>query len=486
MSTDLTLLSLIEASEGIKNRQFSSRELTEAYVEKIRKSDKKLNAFLEVFEDVYDQADLVDQAVRGSSRIHLEQKFGSIGGVPIALKDNILVRGKYTAAASRILDGYKATYDSFVVLQLRKTYAIVLGHTNCDEFAMGGTTEHSAHGPTRNPHNHEYVPGGSSGGSAAAVAAKLCGGALGSDTGGSIRQPASFCGVVGLKPTYGRVSRNGIIAMASSLDQVGPMAPSVRDTKALFDAIRGHDPRDATSLTDGYIRTVGPQLHTKRIAVPQGFVDEGLHPEVKAHFERTLVLLEKNGYAIDFVNLEYIDKALAVYYIIMPAEASTNLARYDGMRYGLHEQGKDLLADYINTRTEGFGNEVRRRILLGTFVLSAGYYDAYYRKAMAVRYKIQEELRGVFAKGYDAIITPTAPTPAYPIGEKIDDPLSMYLGDIFTVPANIAGLPSISVPAGLSKDGLPIGVQFTGDLLQEDLLFALATDTEMAWDGEVA
>jgi len=485
MTVDLTTLGLVEASEGVKNRQFSSRELTQAYIEKIRKTDKKLNAYLEVFDDALDQADLVDQAVRNSSRIDLERKFGAVGGVPIALKDNILVRGKYTAAASRILDGYKATYDAFVVDRLREKYAIVLGHTNCDEFAMGSSTEHSAHGPTKNPHDTSCVPGGSSGGSAAAVAAGLCGGALGTDTGGSIRQPAAFCGVVGLKPTYGAVSRNGIIAMASSLDQVGPLASRVRDTKALYEAITAHDSRDATCFTVDAKKMYPAQGQTRRIAVPKGFVNEGLHTDVRENFERTLALLKKDGYTIEQIDLAYIDKALAVYYVVMPAEASTNLARYDGVRFGLHEDGKDLLADYIHTRTEGFGDEVLRRILLGTFVLSSGYYDAYYRKAMAVRYKITEELRSVFAQGFDAIATPTAPTPAYKIGEKAKDPLAMYLGDIFTVPANIAGLPSISVPAGFSQQGLPIGIQLTSDILQEDLLCTVAADTEKVWDDEL-
>ena len=285
MKTDLTELSLFEASDGVKNRQFSAREITEAYVEKIKKTDKKLNAFLEVFDNVYDQADLVDQAVRNSSRVDLEQKFGGVGGVPIAVKDNILVNGKYTAAASRILDGYRATYDAHVIKNLKDKYAIVLGHTNCDEFAMGGSTEHSAHGPTRNPYDLERVAGGSSGGSAAAVAAGLCGGALGTDTGGSIRQPASFCGVVGFKPTYGMVSRSGVVALASSFDQVGPFAARVRDTKALYDVIAGNDPRDATSFASTKRPKVIP---TKVLGVPTSFLEEGLHPDVKENFETTL------------------------------------------------------------------------------------------------------------------------------------------------------------------------------------------------------
>lgn len=485
MKTDLTELSLIEISDGVKNRQFSCREVTEAYVDKIRKTDKKLNAFLEVFDDVYEQADLVDQTVRNSSRIDLEQKFGGVGGVPIAIKDNILVQGKYTAAASRILDGYKATYDAKVISNLKNKYAVVLGHTNCDEFAMGGSTEHSAHGPTRNPYDLDRVPGGSSGGSAAAVAARLCGGALGTDTGGSVRQPAAFTGIVGFKPTYGSISRSGVIAMASSLDQVGTFATRVRDTHALNEVLVGYDPKDATSFPDSLRSQAARQPHAKVLGVPQAFVEEGLHPDVKANFEKTLSLLQAAGYTIEPVDLNYIKAAIAVYYVLMPAEASTNLARYDGVKYGLHEDGADLLDDYIRTRAEGFGNEVRRRILLGTFVLSSGYYDAYYRKAMAVRYKMREELQAVFARGIDAIITPTAPTPAFKIGEKLDDPLSMYLEDIFTTPANIMGLPAISVPAGLSQEGLPIGVQLMGNAHQDELLFTVASDVEAVWDAHL-
>lgn len=484
--THLTELTLKEASDGVKNRTFSARELTEAYVKKIEKTDKKLNAFLEVFDDVYEQADAVDQVVRNSQRVDLEKKFGAVGGVPIALKDNILIKGKFTAASSRILDGHRATYDAFVTKRLKDKHAILLGHTNCDEFAMGGSTEHSAHGPTRNPYNTDLVPGGSSGGSAVAVAAKLCGGALGTDTGGSVRQPAALCGVVGMKPTYGNISRSGIIALSSSLDQVGPFASNVADTKLLYQMIAGHDSLDATSVKDDVSHAGGNKSINKRLAIPSAFLEKGIHPDVKANFERTLEMLQTDGYSIEPIELKYIDKAIAVYYIIMPAEASANLARYDGVKYGLHENGKDLLEDYILTRAEGFGDEVRRRILLGTFVLSSGYYDAYYRKAMAVRYKMREELRAVFAQGFDAIVTPTAPTPAFPIGAKIDDPLSMYLGDIFTTPANLAGLPAISVPAGFSKDGLPVGIQFMGDDFCENDIFRIAEDTERLWDTELS
>lgn len=351
-----------------------------------------------------------------------------------------------------------------------------------DEFAMGSSTENSAYGPTKNPVDEGRVPGGSSGGSAAAVAARMAAGALGSETGGSVRQPASFCGVVGLKPTYGAVSRSGLIAMASSLDQIGTMGRSVRDTETLFEAIRGHDPLDATTVApDAYD---GPaKALPKRIGVPEDFLAKGVDAGVLANFNAAKLLLSRVGYEIVPVSMPHLKYALAVYYIVMPAEASTNLARFDGVKYGLHKDGENLLEDYRLTRAEGFGDEPRRRILLGTYVLSAGYYDAYYNKANGVRAKITADVERVFADGVAAIITPTTPTPPFKFGEKASDPLQMYLSDMLTVVANLSGIPAISVPSGTTATGLPLGLQIMAPRLREDILFAIGSDFERARDG---
>jgi aspartyl-tRNA(Asn)/glutamyl-tRNA(Gln) amidotransferase subunit A len=338
-----------------------------------------------------------------------------------------------------------------------------------DEFAMGGSTENSAFGPTKNPHDLSLVPGGSSGGSAAAVGGNLALCALGSDTGGSIRQPASLCGVVGLKPTYGTVSRYGLMAMASSLDQIGPIAKTVEDAEILFNAIRGEDTLDSTSTEGPAYPTNG--LEKKKIGVPEGFLSEGVDTEVLTNFYESVHKFRDYGYEIVNVDLSLLKYSLACYYVLMPAEASTNLARFDGVRYGSHTNGEDLLADYMKTRGEGFGPEVRRRIMLGTYVLSAGYYDAYYNKANDVRKLIKDAYKKVFDE-VDIVVTPTSPSPAWKIGEKINDPLQMYLEDIFTVPANLAGLPAISIPSGTTKAGLPLGLQITAPHFREDLLFS--------------
>jgi aspartyl-tRNA(Asn)/glutamyl-tRNA(Gln) amidotransferase subunit A len=422
--------------------------------EEIKSKDKDIHAFLEVFENPksYDE--------------------GPLSGKRIAIKDNILFEGHQASASSKILEGYTATYDSTVVKKLKDAGAIIVGRTNCDEFAMGSSTENSAYGVTKNPHDLERVPGGSSGGSAAAVAAGLVDIALGSDTGGSIRQPAALCGVVGLKPTYGRVSRYGLIALASSFDQIGPFTKTVSDAEMIYNVIKGEDPMDSTTIND---ETYAPKKKfNKTIGIPKAFVEsEGVSAEVKENFKQAVERFKALGYSIKEIDLSYIKYALAVYYIVMPAEASSNLARFDGVRFGLHKEGKDGIDDYFETRAAGFGPETKRRVILGTYVLSSGYYDAYYGKALEARKLITKELRGLF-EDVDLMLTPTTPSVAWKVGEKSQDPLAMYLEDIFTVHANISGCPAISLPSGfVSVEGkeLPLGVELTADLGREDNLF---------------
>lgn len=422
--------------------------------DEIRSKDKDIHAFLEVFDDAKAYGE------------------GPLSGKTIALKDNILFEGHKVSASSKILEGYTATYDATVVRKLKEAGAIIVGRTNCDEFAMGSSTENSAFGVTKNPHDLERVAGGSSGGSAAAVSAGMVDMALGSDTGGSIRQPAALCGVVGFKPTYGRVSRHGLIAMSSSLDQIGPFSKTVSDAETLYNVIKGQDPMDSTTITDDtypaekkFSKTIGIPSHLR-----QG---ESFSKEVKENFEATIKKFEALGYEIISIELPHLHLSLAAYYIIMPAEVSSNLARFDGVKYGLHTEGKDGVDDYFETRGTGFGPEVRRRVILGSYVLSSGYYDAYYGSALAVRDLVKKELRNAF-KEVDLILTPTTPTPAFKIGEKTADPMTMYLEDIYTVPANIAGVPAISLPSEPIKvDGkdLPFGIQLMADLGREDNLF---------------
>jgi len=459
------------ARASMDKGEFSAEELARVCLERIEKEDKNINAFLEVFDDVIEQAKKADEMIREGA-----QK--ALTGIPIALKDNILIKGKRAGAASRILEGYIASYDAYVVERLKEQGAVLVGRTNMDEFAMGSSTENSAFGVTKNPHDTSRVPGGSSGGSAAAVAAGFVLGALGSDTGGSIRQPAAFCGVVGMKPTYGTVSRSGLIAMGSSLDQIGSFAKTSEEARILFDAIKGHDPKDSTSLPDNFFE--GQKKNPHVIGVPRHLIKEGVDESVLSNFNQMVDSLEAEGYEIQNIELPNFKYALGVYYIIMPAEASTNLARFDGVRYGLSVNGKDIREVYEKTRRDGFGPEVRRRILLGTFVLSSGYVDAYYRKATAVRELIREDFRNAFEK-VDVIVTPTTPTPAFKIGEKSADPLSMYAADIFTVPVNLAGNPAISVPSGFVKyegSNLPVGFQLIAPHSREEFLFAVGKDVE--------
>lgn len=462
---DISRLTIEEARRALDAKAYSAVELAQAHLDAIQKQNPELNAYLEIYDDVIAQAKAADAMIAVG-------KQQALTGIPIAIKDNILIRGKRASSASKILEGYVASYDATVIERLKEQGAVFIGRTNMDEFAMGSSTEHSAFGRVKNPIDFRRVPGGSSGGSAAAVAGGLAIAALGSDTGGSVRQPAAFCGLVGLKPTYGAVSRFGLMAMASSLDQVSPFARTVGDVRLLFNAIRGHDANDSTSLPDDFALTNKKQ--PKTIGVPRTFLKDGVDADVLARFEETLELLRAEGYTIVDIDLPHAPYALSVYYIIMPAEASTNLARYDGIRYGLSIEGADSMDMYRKTRGQGFGPEVRRRILIGTFVLSSGYADAYYRKAIVVRDLIRKDFERAFEQ-VDVIATPTAPTPAFRAGEK-EDPIAMYAADIFTIPVNLAGVPGISVPMGTaSRDGknLPLGLQFIAPHGGEDALFTM-------------
>lgn len=462
---DLSKLTIKEARKLLDSKQLSAIDLAKYYLKNIEEKNKDLNVYLEVFEDVLEQAEKAQEIIdRGESK--------ELTGIPIAIKDNILIKGRKVSAASKILENYTATYNATAIERLLNQGVVFLGRTNMDEFAMGGSTENSAFGVTRNPHDRERVPGGSSGGSAAAVAADMALGSLGSDTGGSVREPASFCGVVGLKPTYGAVSRYGLMAMGSSLDVIGPIAKTVSDVEIIFDCIKGRDKMDSTSVENENYKL---KIENFKIGVPYHLLNQdGISKEVKENFDESVEKLKKLGFEIVDIKLPNIDKSLAVYYIVMPAEVSSNLARFDGQKYGLSKEGSNLLEVYKKTRGEGFGKEVRRRIILGTYVLSTGYYDAYYGKALKVRKVIQKEFAEAFKK-VDAILTPTAPSPAFKIGEK-SDPLEMYLADIFTVTANIVGVPAISLPSGFVEiDGkkLPLGIQLMAPNSGENILFEI-------------
>lgn len=461
-------LSISEANKLLNKKEISSLDIVESCLREIEKRNQSLNAYLEVFNDARENAKRADE-------LRSDGNTGVLLGIPLAIKDNILIEGKKVSAASKILEGYRATYDATVITKLKSSGAIFLGRTNMDEFAMGGSTENSAFGVTRNSFDETRVSGGSSGGSAVAVASGMSLGALGTDTGGSVRQPASFCGIVALKPTYGAISRSGIIAMGSSLDQVGPMTKSVRDAELLFNVMKGKDVLDSTSIDISEDKS--EPRKGKVIGVPWDFLKEGVSEAVLNNFKISLKKLENLGYEIREIKLPLMPYSLPVYYIIMPAESSTNLARYDGVRYGAQKTGDNLLDTYMNTRSL-FGREVRRRILLGTYVLSSGYYDAYYYKAISVREAIKRELTSIF-EDVDAIATPTTPSPAFKIGEKISDPVSMYLEDIFTTPANIAGIPALSIPMGkVNEDGveLPVGIQFMTRAYGENTLFGIGKE----------
>lgn len=468
MTIDASTLTVREASACLASGDLSSRDLVANYLERAKEKNLELNAYLEIFDDAMAQASAIDE------RRSRGETLPPIAGIPIAVKDNILIEGKIASSASKIIENYRAPYSATVVEKLQKAGAVLLGRTNMDEFAMGGSTENSAFGPTKNPHDTTRVPGGSSGGSAATVASNIAMLALGSDTGGSIRQPAAFCGVVGMKPSYGRVSRYGLMAMASSLDQIGPFAKNVDDAELLYKTIEGLDTRDATTVNAENV-PLRSSSGSKKIGVPRAFIESGVDSEVAQAFEKTLELLKEKGYSVIPIDLPNVKHALAVYYILMPAEVSTNLARFDGVRYGAHMDGEDLLGDYVATRGSLFGKETKRRIILGTYVLSSGYYDAYYAKACAIRRVIRKDFEDAF-NHIDAIVLPTTPSPAFALGEKISDPLQMYLEDVFTVPANIAELPAISVPSGKTEKGLPIGFQIIAPYFAEEILFSVAKD----------
>jgi aspartyl-tRNA(Asn)/glutamyl-tRNA(Gln) amidotransferase subunit A len=474
MKTDLTKLTIKEAHEGLKNGEFTSVELTRAFLDRIKEKDDEIKAYITITGDLaLKQAEQADAMIK-------KGEMSILTGIPCAIKDNIMLKGVKCTAGSKFLENYTASYNATVIEKLKKMGAVFLGKTNLDEFAMGSSCERSAYFPTRNPRDLERVPGGSSGGSAAAVAADLCVYALGSDTGGSIRQPASFCGIVGFKPTYGTVSRNGLIAYASSLDQIGPLTKTVEDAQIVFEALRGLDEMDSTS-TDFKKEN---NLSKLRIGVPKEYFVEGLDKDVEKAVKDAIEAYKKLGSEIVEIELPRSEYALACYYIIAPAEASANLARFDGLRYGKSFEEKDgeIIDTYLKNRTSGFGKEVKKRIMLGTYTLSSGYYDAYYKKALKVRTLIKEDFDRAFEK-VDVVLGPTSPCLPFKIGEKSDDPLSMYLADIYTVSVNLAGLPGISIPCGQSQ-GLPVGLQLIGAPFEEEKLLAIASLFEKNYDNK--
>jgi len=473
----LAALTLDDAGKRLRKREFSSLELTEAVFQRIAASDDKIHAYLTVARD-----DGLEQARQADKRLKQDSGISSLLGIPIAVKDNFLTCGLRTTCASKILGEFIPPYDAATVQKLRAAGAVITGKTNLDEFAMGSSAENSAFFPTRNPWNLERIPGGSSGGSAAAVASDQCIAALGTDTGGSIRQPAACCGIVGLKPTYGRVSRYGIVAFASSMDQVGPMTKDVRDAALLLEAIAGYDPGDSTSVNRAvprYASSLTEPVKGLRLGIPKEYFVAGMQAEVERAVRTAIRELEKTGAVVEEISLPHTEYAVAVYYIVATAEASSNLARYDGMRYGRRAQAQDLTETYMISRDEGFGAEVKRRIMLGTYALSAGYYDAYYLKAQKVRTLIKRDFDEAF-KRCDVIVTPTAPTTAFKLGEKTQDPLQMYLSDIYTISINLAGLPALSLPCGFDSEGMPIGLQIIGKPFDESTIFGVAYNYEQA------
>lgn len=465
---ELAGLTIATIHEGLLKKQFSSVEITKAYLAAIEKQEPAIGAYLSVAgESALAQAGQADARIAGSKDIPW------LCGVPYSVKDAILVKGQRATAASKMLENYTAAYDASVIAKIATSGGVMLGKTNLDEFAMGVSTENSAYKVSKNPHDASKVAGGSSGGSAASVAANEAVYSLGSDTGGSIRLPASFCGVVGLNPTYGAVSRYGLIAMASSLDQIGPIAKTVKDAKIVFDAIKGKDPMDATSRELPVAAEAVKDLRGLRIGVPKEYFAKGIDPQVKAIIESAIKKAQDAGARIVEMSLPTTEYAIACYYIIVPSEVSANLARFDGIRYGLSPKDAGTLLDvYLKSRGEGFGAEPKRRILIGTHALSSGYYDAYYKKAQHVRRLIQEDFRKAFEKA-DVIFSPVSPVPAFGVGEKADDPLAMYLMDVYTCPVKLAGLPALSLPAGMAGK-LPVGLQIIGDYFQEDKMLSIA------------
>jgi aspartyl-tRNA(Asn)/glutamyl-tRNA(Gln) amidotransferase subunit A len=480
--TDLTSLTLAQAREALRKKEFSATELAEAHLAAVEQA-RALNAF------VMEAPERARAMARAADERLTKGQGGPLDGLPLAIKDLFCTEGVRTTACSHILGNFVPPYESTVTANLWRNGAVLIGKTNADEFAMGSSNETSCYGPVVSPWRRrgaqtKLVPGGSSGGSAAAVAARLCVGAIGTDTGGSIRQPAAFCGIVGLKPTYGRCSRWGIVAFASSLDQAGPFGRTVRDCAILLRAMAGHDPKDTTSAdlaVPDYEAAIGRSVKGLRIGIPKEYRVPGMPAEIEALWQKGADWLKDAGAELVEISLPTTKYALPAYYIVAPAEASSNLARYDGVRYGLRVPGRDIIEMYEQTRAAGFGKEVRRRIMIGTYVLSAGYYDAYYLRAQKVRTLIKRDFERCFAAGVEAILTPTTPSAAFAIGERgRADPIEMYLNDVFTVTVNMAGLPAISVPAGLDGQGLPLGLQVIGRPFAEETLFALGASIERA------
>lgn len=472
---ELHQLTIHELQEKIKEGKTSAVQIAESVFQRIDAVEKRVRSYIRlVKEEALAAADKADKDIKKGD-------IKALTGIPIALKDIVCTKGITTTCGSHILHNFIPPYDATVVEKLRDAGAVFVGKTNMDEFAMGSSTETSYFGPTRNPWDLERIPGGSSGGSATAVAADECIASIGSDTGGSIRQPAALCGIVGLKPTYGRVSRFGLIAFASSLDQIGPFTKDVEDCALMMNVLAGYDPKESTSVraeTSDYRQFVGRDIKGWKIGIPQEYFVEGIDPEVNSAVQKAISVLEKSGAKIVGISLPHTQYCLAVYYIIAPAEASSNLARYDGVKYGFRSPDNgDLLDMYKRTRMQGFGAEVKRRIMIGTYALSAGYYDAYYKKASQVRSLIKRDFEEAFKK-CDVILTPTTPTPAFKIGEKTDNPLQMYLSDIFTISGNLAGIPGISVPCGFTSGGLPIGAQFLAGHFEEGKLIQIASAYE--------
>ena len=475
---ELLNMTAVSLGAAIKNKEVTVREATEAALARIEEKEKEYHCYVTV-----DKEGALAQADEVQKKINAGELAGPLAGVPVAIKDNMCTEGLLTTCSSKILGNFVPAFSSEAVLNLQKAGAVILGKTNMDEFAMGSTTETSAFGVTKNPWNPEHVPGGSSGGSAAAVAAQECFYALGSDTGGSIRQPASFCGVVGLKPTYGTVSRYGLIAYGSSLDQIGPLCKDVTDCAAIMEIIASHDPKDSTSVerTDlDFTSALVDDVRGMRIGIPRDYFGEGLDPEVKKAVLAAADVLKEKGAVVEEFDLSLVEYAIPTYYTIAAAEASSNLERFDGIKYGYRtEEYEGLHNMYKKTRSEGFGAEVKRRIMLGSFVLSSGYYDAYYLKALRVKALIKKAFDEAFAK-YDVILGPVAPTTAPKLGESLSDPIKMYLGDIYTISINLAGLPGLSMPCGKDEKGLPIGLQLIGDCFQEKKLIQAAYAYERA------
>ena len=476
---ELYKLTIHELKEKLKRREISAKELTLEFIKRIERVEKDIHSFITLTkDDALKQAEDIDNKINAGKDLPLL-------GIPLAIKDLICIRGVRTTCGSKILSNYIPPYDATVIKKMRESGAIFLGKLNMDEFAMGSSTETSHFGVTRNPWNLDVIPGGSSGGSAASVSADECAGSLGSDTGGSIRQPASMCGITGLKPTYGRVSRFGLVAFASSLDQIGPMTKDVTDTTILMNVISGRDPLDSTSAdvpVPDFTKSLLNNVKGLKIGIPKEYFVEGMDGDVEKSVRDAVELFKKLGAEIKEVSLPHTDYAVSAYYVIAPAEASSNLARYDGVKYGYRtDNSKNLLSMYKKTREEGFGAEVKRRIMLGTYTLSSGYYDAYYLKAQKVRTLIKKDFDDAF-KNCDILLTPTAPTPAFKIGEKFDNPIQMYLSDIFTISVNLAGVPAISIPCGFSKDGLPIGLQIIGRHFNEETIIRAAYTFEQNTD----